>query len=179
MEKKMSTAKKTMSILLLLAIFFLTACGSANNNEAKESTLHTEGEKKITEGENAPDASQPYEDDFEESLCYITIKNTLEEAFSFLSPDISYDKENRMIHILVTAPEGTANAMIINKEAIEKDWTDFCDSLNGVSKTAYEACLSEGYKVACTIMVLSDANQEQTLFASMNGEAFYNCFDES
>lgn len=166
-------------LLVLLSALCCAACGSTESAPAAAPTVESTAEPTTEPEAVAANQQDGAEIPFEESECYSVIKTTLETAFDFLKPEISYDAENRLMHMVFTAPDGTDNAMILDKKAIEKDWNDLCENLNGVGKTAYEACLSKGYQVGCAVMVLSDSNPENALFASLNGETVYNAIDDS
>ena len=168
---------KRAVIFLTVALFLLAACG--NQASIPQSEQNTpQGEQVAVPPEQTTSEHPGAGSTFESSECYKIIKSTIETSFDALSPHISYNDQEGLIQVLFAAPDGAANAMVMNKNAIRSDWKDLCDNLNAVSQAAYEACISEGYKVGCTVMILSDANPDNVLFATLNGEVFYNAIDE-
>lgn len=110
---------------------------------------------------------------FESSGLIEPITSILRTSFS-LETNVSYDAENNLINISVTAPKGTANAIVMNKAAIAEDWAVFRDSIVEISESTYILCLENGYKVGCTIMVFSDANPKNIFLSALNGKIFYD-----
>ena len=114
------------------------------------------------------------ERDLSEKDVYEDVMRIVRNYLFDYDPVVEYDDVNKMINIKVNAPSGTANAMVIDKDAIRSSWNEYCESLRLLTASSYFYAQENGYRIACTVMVLSDANSENAFYAAMNGVEIMN-----
>ena len=170
--------KKVKLVALLLAAvmaFGVAGCGgdtedtSANN---EETTAQVEEEIK----DDAGDKEAAGHSDFVGSETYNAIEQIVSENMGDYKPELSYDEENNILYLNLTAPEGTAAAIEAGfDENTKTAWDNMVASFLDLTKTGDETLTAAGYEdISFALMLLSDANSERGLYAAIDGTAVYD-----
>lgn len=117
-------------------------------------------------------------ENFGESEMFRQMTDIIYDSFSAFSPSINYDKDNALVNVIVTASDGTVDALEGNTLNALDAWEIMVSSLSELSKSGYELLSDEGLQIGCTVMLLSDKDPENALFAALNGVVVYNVMQE-
>ena len=112
---------------------------------------------------------------FEDSKSYKEIRSNCLSNFSDNDPKLNYDASKNILTLTLVAPKGTQDGVDDLNMGVTVAWYDWTASLSNVSWGGYKMMSDEGYgHIAFIIMVLSDKDQSKALYATMNGEDYYN-----
>lgn len=111
---------------------------------------------------------------FEQTDTYKDIEKLTKESFANQKTSVEYDSENKIIKILITAPTGTAVALTSKYSEVKSYWEDMCTQMCKYSKSVYDVCQEAGYSVGCAVLIVSDVNSDNCLYAALNGSETYN-----
>ncbi|MCF0108768.1 MAG: hypothetical protein HUJ57_01530 [Erysipelotrichaceae bacterium] len=117
------------------------------------------------------------EDNFGDSSLYKEIKDLLENSLSSMDPVVKYDKANHLINISVTAPRGTLSALSRPSSIDLQNWEEVKKNLNKITGDCYRTLSSQNLVIGCSLLLLSDVNNDNTLFASLNGQTYYDVLE--
>lgn len=116
---------------------------------------------------------------FTDSKSYKEIYSACISNFSDSNPKLNYDASKNTLTLTLVAPKGTHDGVDDQNMNVLMAWYDYTASLSNVSWGGYEMMSKEGYgHIAFIIMVLSDKDQSKALYATMNGEDYYNFASE-
>ncbi len=100
------------------------------------------------------------------------------DVFTGYDPKLTYDKDKKTLTLTVVAPSGTAAGIAAKNARIINDWYGWTDSMADLSYSGYLKMSEDGYgDIAFIIMILSDSDHSKALYATMNGEDYYNAAD--
>ena len=116
--------------------------------------------------------------DFEHSASYKKIKENTVDAFAGFDTNLIYKEDENTLTFTIVAPKGTAAGVLSGNAKMVSEWYGWTSSLADLSNNCYLLMSQDGYgEIAFMIMVLSDANTSNAIYATMNGVDFYNFAD--
>ncbi len=117
--------------------------------------------------------------DFTSSSAYTTICSVIDESMGDMSPEYEFDAENNILYISLTAPEGTAAALLTDPDAMAESWENLKTSFGELSTSVENLLDTSGYpEIVCCIMLLNDANTDNVLLGIVSGEVAYDSMAE-
>jgi len=157
----------TKNIILYFLLFgLLTSCTPHSGSESISSEETPNNEDTITIA------------NFDKSILFQEMKTIIENAFAASSPSVTYDAENALLHIIVTANAGTVEALNTNTAEAKALWKSMTEPLCSFTQSGYELLVSENLQIGCALILLSDKDSEKAIFSVLNGVEVYNAFGE-
>ena len=112
---------------------------------------------------------------FEGSESYNEIRRICLDSFYENNPKMKYDASKNTFTLTLEAPNGTHEEVDAQNMGVLMAWYDWTASLSNVSAGGYQLMSKDGYSnIAFIIMVSSDKDPSKCLYATMNGEDYYN-----
>ena len=160
--------KKVILILALCLCLCLCAC-------METELLKKASDSHVQSTENA--STEITIENFGESEMFRQMVNVIHGAFVENSPSVEYDRINSLVNITVTAPQGTVDSLEQGSQQALESWQIITNSLLELSKSGYETLGGAGLRIGCAVILLSDENPENVLYATLNGAEFYDALD--
>ncbi len=116
--------------------------------------------------------------DFERSASYKKIKENTIDAFAGNDTNLIYKEDENTLTFTIVAPKGTVAGVLSGNTRMVTEWYGWTSALADLSNNGYLLMSQDGYgEIAFMIMVLSDENPSNAIYATMNGTDFYNFAD--
>ncbi len=162
---------------------FVSENGEEIYKEAYGSTAGSSGNTVSVPSGNSSAASSGQQsssdsrDSFLSSKSYKELKKAA-DRFSDNDPKLNFDAKKKTVTLTLQAPRGTHDGVDAKDMGVLFSWYDWTASLSNVSWGGYQMMCDEGYSdIAFIIMVCSDKDSSKCLYATMNGDDYYNFAD--
>jgi len=171
----------SLCIIALITTFYIIPRVTYNNTSQNTNNLAVSEDDNDNDNDNYnynnynnEDKSLNNIDDFENSYVYVGLSYVVEKNFSDYNPDISYDRQHKLVMVLLNAPSGTVWECNYGSNSSEF-WRLTTKAILELNNTLYNSIIEAGYyDINCSVGLLSDVNPDKVLYGTLNGKENIN-----